>query len=139
MKILNVILKIVLVLIIAMPIAGALGVFPPPTPDLYNTPEAFNFINILMTSKYIPYLNALIYALCIVLIIVKRTALAALLMLPINVNVIAFHFFLDGGLLTAGAALGNVLLLLNLYFLWQSRAQYAALWDKEAQPETSLA
>lgn len=138
MKIVNVILKIILCLIITMPILGALGIFPPPTPDLYNTPEAFNFIEVLMTSKYIPYLNALVYALCIVLIITKRTALSALLMLPINVNVVSFHLFLDGGLFTAGAALGNILLLLNFFFLWQNRFQYAALWEKETHPKVTL-
>lgn len=138
MKIVNGILKVVLCLIIAMPILGVLGIFPPPTPDLYNTPEAFNFIEVLMASKYIPYLNAIIYALCIVLIITKRTALAALLMLPINVNVIGFHLFLDGGLFTAGAVLGNLLLLLNLYFLWEHRFQYVALWEKETHPKVTL-
>jgi hypothetical protein len=34
--------------------------------------------------------------------------------------------------LTGGAVLANVLLVLNLYFLWQSRRQYVALWEKEA-------
>lgn len=136
MKILNVILKIVLCLIIAMPILGALGIFPAPTPDLYNSEQAYDFINMLSTTKYIPYLNALIYAACIILIILKRTALAALLMLPINVNVIGFHMFLDGGLLTAGAALGNVLIALNLYFLWLCRDQYRALWEKESLTKT---
>jgi hypothetical protein len=138
MKILNIILKVVLCLIIVMPILGALGVFPPPTPDLYNTPEAYNFIEVLMTSKYIPYLNALVYALCIGLILLKRTALSALLMLPINVNVVGFHLFLDGGLFTAGALLGNILLLLNIYFLWQNRFQYLALGEKETHPQISL-
>ncbi len=138
MKILNVILKVLLCLIILMPILGVLGVFPPPTPDLYKTEEAFNFIEILMSSKYIPYLNALIYAICIALIITKRMALAALLMLPINVNVVAFHLFLDGGLFTGGAILGNVLMLINLYFLWQNRAQYQGLWEKEREVTVSV-
>lgn len=136
MKILSVILRVILCLIIAMPILGALGVFPPPTPDLYNTQEAYDFIEMLMTTQYIPYLNALIYAFCIVLLITKRTALAALLMLPINVNVVGFHLFLDGGLLTAGAALGNLLLLLNVYFLWQCRHQYRSLWERESSTKT---
>ncbi len=133
MKILHVVLKVLLCLIILMPILGVLGIFPPPTPDLYNTQEAFNFIEILVSTQYIPYLNALIYAICIGLILTKRTALAALLMLPINVNVVAFHLFLDGGLFTGGAVLGNVLMLINLYFLWQNRAQYQGLWEKERE------
>ena len=57
----------------------------------------------------------------------RRTALAALLILPITVNVVGFHAFLDGGLLTAGAMLGNIMLLINAYFLWQQRRVYASL------------
>jgi hypothetical protein len=34
---------------------------------------------------------------------------------------------LDGGLLTSGAILGNIMLLINAYFLWQHRREYAAL------------
>jgi hypothetical protein len=60
----------------------------------------------------------------------RRTALAALLVLPITVNVVAFHLVLDGGLLTAGAVLGNVMLLINLYFLWTRQRELAPLWAK---------
>ena len=52
---------------------------------------------------------------------------AALLILPITVNVVAFHLFLDGGLLTGGAVLGNIMLLVNAYFLWQHRHEYRPL------------
>ncbi len=34
--------------------------------------------------------------------------------------------FSDGGLLTGGAALGNIMLLVNAYFLWQHRQEYSA-------------
>lgn len=132
MKIFNTILKVILCLIILMPILGVTGIFGQPAPELYNTREAYEFIVALTTAAYIPYLNALVYAACLVLIIMKRTALAALLMLPINVNVVAFHLFLDGGLFTAGASLGNVLLLINLYLLWHCRDQYEDLWNKSA-------
>jgi hypothetical protein len=32
----------------------------------------------------------------------------------------------------AGAIPGNVMLLLNAYFLWQQRSRYRALFDKHA-------
>lgn len=139
MKILNRVFEIVLCLIIFMPILGVLGVFPEPTADLYNTPEAFAFIDILAKTLYIPYLNAIVYAASILLIITNRMALAALLMLPINVNVVAFHLFLDGGLFTGGAVLGNILMLLNLYFLWQNRERYMSLWEKKGTDAVSQA
>ena len=131
MKILNIVLKVILCLLLVSPILGALGVFPPPTPDLYNTPEAFAFINMLFTAKYVVYIIAIVFAICIGLIIMKRTALAALLLLPITLNIICFHLFLDGGLFTAGAIMANMVFLLNLYFLWQNRARYMSLWNKE--------
>lgn len=131
-KIVHIILKVIFCLIMAMPILGATGVFPPPTPDLYNTSEAFAFIESLTTAWYITYMMAAVFTLCIALIIMGRTALAAILALPITLNVVAFHLFLDGGLLTAGASLGNLLLLINLYFIWANRAQYMRLLDKSA-------
>jgi len=128
----NVILKVVMCLVLVTPILGATGVFPPPTPDLYNTPEAFAFIEALMATGYLTYLITIVFAAAIAAIATKRTALGALLVLPVTVNIVSFHLFLDGGLLTGGAVLANVLLVLNLYFLWQSRRQYVALWEKEA-------
>ena len=125
------ILRVVLCLIMTMPVLGALGVFPPPTPDLYNTPEAFAFINMLMTNaSYINYIMAVVFAFAVFLVITNRMALVALLILPVVVNIVAFHMFIDGGLFTAGAIMGNVFFALNLYFLWQNRTQYKILWDK---------
>lgn len=129
-KIFNILCKIVLVLIMIMPILGTLGVLPEPTADMYTSEKAFNFIQALTDGKYIPILNALIFASAIVLTIMNRTALMALLILPITVNIVAFHWFLDGGPFTVGAVMGNVLFLLNIYFLWQNKKIYAVLLKK---------
>lgn len=131
MKILNVVLKVVFSLILLMPVMGATGVFPPPTPDLYNTPEAFAYIENLM-GTYLPYANAFTCALAFVLLWSRRVALAMLVALPITVNVVAFHLFMDGGLFTGGALMGNIMLFINLYFMWQERAVYASLLQKKA-------
>lgn len=130
MKIINIVLRVVLGLIMVMPILGALGIFPPPTADLYNTLQAFDFIQMLTAVKYINCIMALVFAVTIVLTAMNRMAIVALLILPIVVNIVSFHAFLDGGLLTNGAIMGNVLLALNLYFLWQNRGKYKILWDK---------
>lgn len=129
-KVVNIILKVLLSAILLMPILGAFGVFPEPTADMYGSPEAFAFIQSLMDSGYIMIINSVVFILAFVLLWAKREALAALLLLPITVNIVAFHLFLDGGLLTAGAAMGNLLLVLNLYFMWQYRSQYAGLLSK---------
>lgn len=130
-KVIDVVLKAVLSVIIVMPIVGALGIFPAPTPDLYNTPQAFEFIDVLMDARYINVIMAIVFAVAFVLLWTKRVALAALLMLPITVNIVAFHLFLDGGLLTPGAIMADVLAVLNAYFLWQQRAQYLPLLTKQ--------
>ena len=123
-------LKVLLSLIMLMPIIGALGIFPAPTADLYNNPRSFAFIEALMGSGYVNPIMGLVFATALVSLWAKREALAAILILPITVNIVAFHLFLDGGLLTPGAIMGNALLLLNGYFLWQNRAAYAPLLKK---------
>ena len=130
MKIINIILRIILSLLIASPILGAFGVFPAPTPDLYNTPEAFAFIDSLFKGGYVIYIMALVFAISIGLIITNRMALASLLILPITVNIISFHMFLDGGIFTSGAIMADILFLINIYFLWKNRLQYKILLNK---------
>jgi putative oxidoreductase len=126
-KAVDIALKVVLSLILAMPILGWLGVFPPPTPDLYNTDQAFAFIQTITEGRYITMIMVVVHVIALVCLWTRRTALAALLILPITVNVVAFHAFLDGGLLTPGAVLGNIMLLINVYLLWQHRHEYAPL------------
>ncbi len=126
-KAVDIALKVVFSLILVLPILGLLGVFPPPTQDLYNTPEAFDFIETITEGRYISIIMGLVHVVALVCLWTRRTALAALLILPITVNVVAFHAFLDGGLLTAGAMLGNIMLLINAYFLWQHRHEYRPL------------
>lgn len=132
MKIINILYKIVFGLIVALPIPGALGIFPPPTRDLYKTQEAFEFILALMNVGYITTIMAVVCGITLFLMVTKRMAFAALLILPITVNVVAFHAVIDGGLFTSGAVLGNIMLALNLYFLWQNREVYKTLLEKRS-------
>jgi hypothetical protein len=129
-KAIDVILKAVLSLILILPILGLTGVFPPPTQDLYNTPQAFAFIETITEGRYISIIMAVVHVIALVCLWTRRTALAALLILPITVNVVAFHLVLDGGLLTSGAVLGNIMLLINAYFLWRHRREYRPLLNQ---------
>ncbi len=129
-KAIDIVLKAVLSLILVLPILGLTGVFPGPTPDMYNTPEAFGFIEMLNEVRYISITMAVVHVIALVCLWTGRTALAALLILPITANVVGFHAVLDGGLLTAGASLGNIMLLINLYFLWRHRQQYRPLVER---------
>lgn len=126
-KIINIAAKVLLTAICIMPVFGALGLFPAPTADLYNTPEAFSYIEAIMAVGFLMPIMSVVFVLSAICLWTKREALAALLLLPLTVNIVAFHAFLDNGLLTSGAVLGNVLLVLNIYFLWQHRAEYRTL------------
>lgn len=132
MKIFNIILKVVLCLLMISPILGVTGMFPAPTADMYNTPEAFAFIEAIMDSGYLDWVIAFVFLLAFIAIVMGRTALAAILILPVTVNIVGFHLFLDGGLFTAGSIMADVLLILNAYFLWQCRGQYRILFAKGA-------
>lgn len=126
-KAIDIVLKVLLSVILVLPILGTLGVFPPPTQDLYNTPEAFQFIVTLQEGRYINIVMSVVHVVALACLWTRRTALAALLILPITVNVVGFHLVLDGGLFTPGAVLGNVMLLTNAYFLWKHRGEYRPL------------
>ncbi len=117
-----------LVLLLISPILGVFHIGPAPTRDLYNTDEAFNFISMLMSTGYIMWMMAVVFAISIVLIFKNKMAAVALLILPITLNIIGFHMFLDGGIFTMGAIMADVLLIINMYFLWQNRATYKALF-----------
>ncbi len=110
-----------------MPVLGTLGIFPEPTPEMYQTKEAYEFIITLMNTGYTMWLMTIVFAICFVLTIKNKMALVAILLLPITINIIGFHMFLDGGSFTAGAIMGNVFFLINIYFLWQNRNQYKVL------------
>ncbi|CAN5137258.1 hypothetical protein BH11PAT3_BH11PAT3_1580 [soil metagenome] len=129
MKALNIILRIALGLLVLFPILGVLGIFPAPTPDLYNTREAYDFIHMLTVNGYTMYIMAFVFLLSLILIFLNRMALATALLLPIVVNILAFHMFLDGGLLTAGAIMADVFGALTIYFLYKNREAYKALYN----------
>lgn len=129
MKVLNTILKVLLTLILVAPVMGLFQNMQP-TAEMYSTPEAFEFIQVMMNSGYLNYAILIVFLVSAVCLWTRRVALASLLILPITVNIIAFHAFLDGGLLVPGAIMGNVLLILNIYFIWTSRAQLKILLKK---------
>lgn len=120
--------KVLLSLLLFMPIIGTFGLMPAPTRDMYMSDTSFEFIKALMTSGYIMPIMALCFAAAVVLLWTKREAAATLLILPFTVNIVAFHLVLDGGLFTPGAMMADVLLLLQVYFLYQSCDTYKKLF-----------
>jgi hypothetical protein len=125
----HIVLKVIFSLLIITPILGVTGLFPAPTADMYTNPAAFSFIQAMMGS-YVVYGIALSCLLSAVLLWSDRTLAAMLIILPITANIIGFHATLDGGLLTGGAIMGNILLILNVYFLYTERRKLQTLFEK---------
>jgi hypothetical protein len=100
--------------------------------DMYNNVQGYEFVKILMDSKYVMIMMSVVFLISLICLWTKRVTLASILLLPVSLNIVGFHAFLDGGLLTSGAVMGNVLLLLNLYFLWKSCDQISPLLKAKA-------
>jgi hypothetical protein len=122
MKIIHIVAKVLLSLIFVLPAFGLLGIFPPPTRDMYHTDASYTFIQMMMNSaQYIDYMMVGVLLLAFVALWTKREALGALLALPITANVIGFHLFLDGGLMNAGSIPSLLMLAINVYLLYKNR------------------
>lgn len=126
MKILHSVCRVLLGLLCIVPILGTTGVFPAPTADLY-TPSGWAFMSALMASSYLMPLLGLTFFVVLACVILNRTALAAIILLPMTVNIVCFHAFVDTGLLNPAASMGILLALLNGFFLWSNRQAYRTL------------
>ncbi len=127
MKYLPTAAKVIFSLILILPILGSTGIFPEATRDIYQTDLAFAFIEMLTEAGYITFMMAVVHIIALIALWTKREPLAALLELPISLNVAAFHMVIDGGLFTGGAWLGNLMLIINVYLLWKYRDALRAL------------
>ncbi len=123
MKNLRIILRVLLGLLCLLPILGGLGIFPAPTADLY-TPAGWTFMSALIGSGYMFPLLAVSFFAALVCIVTNRMALAALILLPLVVNIVLFHAVVDTGLFSAPASMGVMILLLEAFFLWDNRRAY---------------
>ncbi|MBP6994378.1 hypothetical protein KBB12_03990 [Candidatus Woesebacteria bacterium] len=126
-KYLHTIAKVLFSLILILPVVGVTGLLGEPTRELYNTDQAYGFIQMLADIKYISYMMAVVHVLALIALWTKREPLAALLELPITLNVVAFHLVIDGGLLTGGAILANLMLVFNMYLLFIHRGVITSL------------
>ncbi|MCB9359329.1 hypothetical protein H6503_05330 [Candidatus Woesearchaeota archaeon] len=107
-----------------------LTIAPEPTKEMYNNDRAFNFISSLMNdASYTMYIMVFVFVVSAVLLWIGYEALAAILIAPITVNIVAFHLFLDG-IFMPGAVMGNVLLLINVYLIWVNWKHYKGLFEK---------
>ncbi len=127
MKALRIVLRILLILLCLIPVLGTAGIFPAPTADMY-TPEGWAFMSAMMNTGYMMPLLGVTFAVCLVLTVMNRMALAAAVLAPVTVNVMFFHWFLDAAPVSASSSMGYILLALNAFFLWDEREKLKKLW-----------
>jgi putative oxidoreductase len=126
MKALHVFAKVLLGLLCILPILGTLGVFPAPTADMY-TPEAWAFMSAMMNTGYIMPLLGVSFAICFVLLVLNKTALMAVMLAPLTVNIMLFHWALDAAPVSGNSVMAYVLLVLNVYFLRINWSKYTSI------------
>ena len=91
--------------------------------------SAMDLMGAFGASEYMFPLIAITEIVAGVLLLTKRyTAVGAVLMIPITVNIFLFHMFLD----TAGMGMGVVLLLINIAILVSEKKRLYPMCDCDA-------
>jgi len=112
-------------------IFGANGVLQfmktPPLPPSDST----SFLMILMNNHYMTFVGLLMLIAGLLLLVGRYVPLALVILGPILVNILLFHFLLMHG----GAAPGIVATALELFLIWAYRLSFRGLFD--AAPEVS--
>lgn len=127
MKHLLTVLRILLGLFLLMPILSILNIVPEPAAEMY-TPEGWAFMSAMIQTGYLLPLVKLMNVVCGVLLLANRTALAAILLAPLTVNIVLFHIFLDATPLSPASLPAYFLLVMNVYYLWTNRNKYHTIW-----------
>jgi uncharacterized membrane protein YphA (DoxX/SURF4 family) len=109
---------------------GFLNFIPQPKTPM---PEgAAAFAGAMMKTGYLFQLVAGTQLLVGVLLLVNRfVPLALVLIMPVLVNIIAFHIFLQ----PSGIVPGSILMALELYLAWAYRAYYRSVLVARAKPD----
>ena len=95
-----------------------------PIPEMTESAEAL--MGALGASIYVLPLVAIVELLAGGLIITKKyNALGAVLMMPVTINIFLIHIVLN----PAGIILSLVLLLINIWVLFENKSKFAALFE----------
>jgi putative oxidoreductase len=93
--------------------------------------DAATFATILMNSGYMAFVSVLMVIAGLLLLVGRYVPLALVILGPILVNILCFHFLLAHG----GAAPGLIATVLELFLIWAYRLSFRGLFD--AAPEVS--
>ena len=108
---------------------GFLNFIPPPKSSM---PEgAMAFSGALMKTGYMfPFIMGTQLLVGVLLLLNRFVPLALVLIMPVLLNIIAFHIFLQ----PAGIAPGAVLMVLELYLAWAYRKAYLPMLAPRVTP-----
>ena len=93
--------------------------------------DATTFATLLATSHYMAFVGLLMVIAGVLLLVGRYVPLALVILGPILVNILLFHFMLMHG----GEALGLFGTVLELFLIWAYRLSFRGLFD--AAPEVS--
>jgi len=93
--------------------------------------DAATFATILMNSGYMTFVSVLMVIAGLLLLVGRYVPLALVILGPIIVNILCFHFLLAHG----GAAPGLFATVLELFLIWAYRLSFRGLFDPA--PEVS--
>ena len=93
--------------------------------------DALTFATILVTNHYMAFVGILMIIAAVLLLVGRYVPLALVILGPILVNILLFHFML----VHSGEGLGLVATVLELFLIWAYRLSFRGLFD--AAPEVS--
>jgi len=93
--------------------------------------DATTFATILMQHKYMAFVGVIQLVSGILLLVGRYVPLALTLLGPVIVNILLFHFLLEGG---AGAFPGLLTLLLEVFLIVVYRRSFLGLFDAAQGP-----
>jgi len=93
--------------------------------------DAGTFLMLLYGSKYMTFVALLQVIAGLLLLVGRYVPLALVVLVPITVNILCFHFLIAKG----GAAPGIVCAILEVFLIWGYRLSFRGLFD--AAPEVS--
>lgn len=121
--------RILLGLVFVVSGANILFPFLPAPPQLPG--DAATFASILMTHKYMAFVGLIQLVSGILLLVGRYVPLALTMLAPVIVNILLFHFTLEGG---KGSLGGLITLVLELFLIVIYRRSFAGLFDAAPEP-----
>ena len=119
----KIVFSISLVFGIILVVLGTMAFMNLPLPGFY-LPKALAFLQALGDTGYMNYIMGIIQILVGLMFITRRyVALGAIILMPINFNIVIFHLFLDLKTIIPGL----IIFALNIFILYTEHDKYKSL------------